>query len=870
MNRHSRRSFLRLGGLAATGALIPAYAARTENAPPEAAHAEAAPRTPDDPLARLRHRWRDVTAGSGFDATAEPYRTRLARLGRRAAGYRDAMAPTGASLWPDLAFPSLGATPARLRAMARAYALPGTGLTGDAGLAAAVAGGIDHYRRRVYAAGADQAGNWWYWQIGTPRNLLDAALLIGPHLTEPRSGALREAVDHFVPECRLDDYDGTSTGANRVDLCVVTLLRAVLGSDPAKAALAVSALSPVFPHVSEGDGFYRDGSFVQHTTVPYQGTYGASLLSGLATLFAVLRGSPWEVTDPNRQVVLDSVERTFAPFVHDGFCMDLVSGRAVGRRPYGDHDRGRAIASAILLLGETASAAERSRWQGMVKGWALRDTHRPMLDAAEEDDLGFHARLAAILDDDAVPAAEEPTGHRLLAMSARAVHRAPRPAPRTAPSTGPSTAPRIAPSTASRTGPSTAPSIAPSTGPRTGPARGARGGPGWCAGLSMASHRIGHYEHGNGENLRGWHTGSGMLYWWADGHGDQYSDSFWATVDPYRLPGTTVSTRRLADGAGEAWGDTCPPGRWAGGATDGVYATVGQHLNGFESTLDAFKSWFFLDDAVVCLGAGITAEDGVPVETIVDNRRTGAPLTVDEAKGWAHLEGHGGYVLPCGTRLRTLREERTADRDPAPGEERVGGRDPAPGEERTVGRDPAPGEKRAGVQDSAPGEKRSGGRDPVTRSYVTLWLDHGVDPVSAGYVYLLLPGASLAQTRARAADPGWARVLANTARQQGVRVPSLGLTAVNFWNDGAAGDLAASAPCAVLVREGGDGTATLTVSDPRRDLSELTVTWDRPVTELLRGHPLLTEATTGARLTLTFGRLASRGGGSNTVTVRLG
>ncbi|MGW4801439.1 polysaccharide lyase family 8 super-sandwich domain-containing protein, partial [Nonomuraea sp. NPDC004297] len=33
-----------------------------------------------------------------------------------------------------------------------------------------------------------------------------------------------------------------------------------------------------------------------------------------------------------------------------------------------------------------------------------------------------------------------------------------------------------------------------------------------------SAHRIGHYEHGNGENLRGWHTGSGMLYWWAEGH----------------------------------------------------------------------------------------------------------------------------------------------------------------------------------------------------------------------------------------------------------------------------------------------------------------------------------------------------------------
>ncbi|WP_371785399.1 polysaccharide lyase 8 family protein [Streptosporangium subroseum] len=731
-----------------------------------------AERVRDDSFAPLRRRWLDVTAGSGFDAAAEPYRTRLAKLGATAAGYRDTMAPAGTSLWPSLPFPSFIATPTRLQTMARAYALPGTGLTDDANLAAAVAGGIDHYRRQVYAADADQVGNWWHWQIGVPRKLLDAALLIGPHLTEPQSGALRDAVDRFVPECLLDDYSGTSTGANRVDLCVVTLLRAILRSDPGKAALAVSALSPVFPYVDEGDGIYRDGSFVQHTSIPYQGTYGASLLSGLATLFAVLRGSPWEITDPNGQIVRDMVERSFAPVVHDGFCMDLVSGRAIDRGPYGDHRRGRAIASAILLLGETASASERARWQAMVKGWALRDACEPMLKAAESDDLGFHARLAAILGDDTIPAAAEPAGHRLLAMSARAVHRR----------------------------------------------------PGWCAGLSMASDRIGHYEHGNGENLRGWHTGSGMLYWWGEGHGDQYSDSFWPTVDPYRLPGTTVSTLRLADGAGEGWGDTRPPGRWVGGATDGLYATVGQHLNGFESTMEAFKSWFFLDDAVVCLGAGITGGDGVPVETIVDNRRVDdrgtALLTVDDEAGWAHLEGHGGYVLPC-ARLRTLREKRT------------------------------------------------GGQDPVTRSYATLWLDHGVDPDSADYVYLLLPGASPARTRARAADPGWARVLANTARLQGVRVPSLGITAVNFWNEGAVGGLAASDPCAVLVREFGDGTATLTVSDPRRDLNALTLTWDRPVAEVLHGHPLLASAAIGARLTLVFGRLADQGGGSKTVTVRL-
>ncbi|WP_268958583.1 polysaccharide lyase family 8 super-sandwich domain-containing protein [Nonomuraea aridisoli] len=485
----TRRSFLRLGGVTSAGML-------GALAPARAAH------TPDDTFVLLRRRWREVLAGPGHPG--EPYRRLLAGVGRAAARHRDTMAPRPASLWPDQAFPSFMATPRRLRAMAHAYALEGTGLTGDPGLAAAVAEGVDHYRRHVYAAGADPTGNWWHWEIGVPKALLEAAVLTG--LDGGRAAALLEAVDHFAPKSRLGRYDGTSTAANRVDRCVVMLLRAMAADDHGLAELAVSALAPVFRTVSEGDGFYRDGSFIQHSSVPYQGAYGVTLLSGTATLYAVLRGSPWEIADRS---VFAMVERSFAPFVRDGACMDLVRGRAIVRRPFGDHESGRQIAAAILLLAASAPAAQRNRWHAMVKGWAARDTVRPMLEHAEP---AFHARLATIMDSAAVPAAPEPVGHRLLPMSARAVHR----------------------------------------------------GPGWCAALSMASHRVAHYEHGNGENLRGWHTGSGMLYWWAEGHGDHYSDVFWATVDPYRLPGTTVSTRRLPDGAGGPGATPVPRGGgWA-------------------------------------------------------------------------------------------------------------------------------------------------------------------------------------------------------------------------------------------------------------------------------------------------------------------
>ncbi|GGU05711.1 hypothetical protein GCM10010272_58730 [Streptomyces lateritius] len=87
-----------------------------------------------------------------------------------------------------------------------------------------------------------------------------------------------------------------------------------------------------------------------------------------------------------------------------------------------------------------------------------------------------------------------------------------------------------------------------------------------------------------------------------------------------------------------------------------------------------------------------------------------------------------------------------------------------------------------------------------TRTYQTLWFDHGTDPVGASYAYLRMPGASRRTLAARAADEGWLHVLDNTADRQAVAVPSLGLTAANRWRAGTVGDLTVTAPASVLVR----------------------------------------------------------------------
>ncbi|MGK5631462.1 polysaccharide lyase 8 family protein [Streptomyces sp. URMC 123] len=756
--------------------------------PPTGAHGAGPPSGVADPYEALRRRWLTLQLGEGFDPATEPYATRLAETAALARRHRATLRPAAGSLWPDLPFdPPAGITQSclRLNVMAQAYAQPGTGATGDPELATAAAEGLAHVHDRVYNPSTTRYGNWWEWQIGTPRLLLDTVAILYEHLAQERRTAYLAAVDHFVPDEALGSYSGTSTGANRVDLCRVVALRGVLGRSAARLALARDALSPVFPLVTRGDGLYADGSFVQHTRVAYTGTYGQVLLDGLARLFTLLAGSDWAVTDPRRQIVLDSVEKAYAPLLHDGLMMDTVNGRAIsrglltadeGRVPRGDHFHGHAVLASVALLADAASEAERERWYGMVKGWIARDTVRPVL-ADPQFSVAELARLRAVADGP-WPAAPERTGHTLFAAMDRAVHRR----------------------------------------------------PGWVAALAMASDRIAHYENGNGENPRGWHTGAGMLLWWVPGTGDQYTDAYWPTADWYRLPGTTVSAKRLADNEGGPWGEPVPAARWVGGTTDGEYAAVGQHLKGLGSTLEARKSWFCAADAIVCLTAGVSARDGTPVETIVDDRNLGAAgtaaLTVDgvTAPGggadwsgayrrahWAHLAGHGGYVFPGGARLRARREART-------------------GSWRDI--------------------NAGGSPEPLTRRHLTLWHDHGTDPVAGSLAYLLMPGAGRAALARRAADRRWLSLLVNTVRQQAVAIDSLGLTAVNFWEPGTVARLTASAPASVLLRRGPGPTAALRVSEPPRSGAPLEIGWDHPVRRVTAVGPGVEVLATRPRLRL--------------------
>ncbi len=585
--------------------------------------------TPDD-MQALRERWADQVTGRKLVTAGDAdYAGSLAALDAAVSESLARLLPEGTrpQVFSDNPFTSdvhMVTTFKRLAQMAAAWTTPGSQHEGSATLLAHTLAGLQDSNRLIYNKDQPEFGNWWNWEIGVPRPLGEALAILGSHVPEDLLGRYMAAVDHFIPEptMQFSDERGKiiSEGANRVDICQGIIVRSIVGNDPVRLAAAVNALSDVWQYVTSGNGFFTDGSFVQHSTIAYTGTYGLVLLSGLAKLFSLLGASEHAVSDPSRDILFKTVEDSFAPFLHNGAMMDSVRGRAISRAQERSYDNGNMAIESVLLLARAVDPATAARWRGLCQGWMERNIHRSPLQGASIPRTALLKELAG----SGTAAIAETPGHSFFAGMDRSVYR----------------------------------------------------GNGWAAALGLCSNRIAWYECGNGENDLGAQTGSGMTYLYT-GKPDHYDDGFWPTANLAKLPGTTVDTTSLPPRVEGQWGALTPMNEWTGGATLGTNGVAGMHLIAPGKTgMSARKAWFYSPDMVVALGADIHTQSGATVETIIEHRNLGADgghaMTVDGAPHtapagtsavhqgatWAHVDGTGGYLLLGAEPLRVLRERR--------------------------------------------------------------------------------------------------------------------------------------------------------------------------------------------------------------------
>ncbi|MEY3898461.1 MAG: hypothetical protein RLZZ214_3983 [Verrucomicrobiota bacterium] len=579
----------------------------------------------------LRLKWRDIVVGTGYNVADPDVAARLGSIAYNASNYWTAMdkSPARTYLWSDLASTTVSAhvssTYGRLQAMALAYATPGCSLQGNAAMLADLIGGLDWMHANRYGATSAQYDNWWDWEIGSPLLLTDIGVLLYDQLSATQLTNYMNAVNYQTPTPDM-------TQANKVWKTRVVGVRGCIVKSAAKLVLARDAFSAVFPYVTTGDGFYADGSFIQHSYHPYTAGYGASLLANMVPVLSWLSGSSWAVTDPAQGNLYQWVFEAFEPVIYRGASWDFVRGRGISSSSTAQAS-GHGIMDSILQLAQFAPPADASRMKSMLKYWAQNDPVRGFVGNRPLPTLTLAKVLMA--DPNVIPRGEL-IGHHTFPQMDRVVHLA----------------------------------------------------QGYGFGLSMCSSRIANFESINGQNLRGWLTGDGRTIL-QNADLDQYNDAYWATVDHNRLAGITVDATfnklpavPASIGPRAQGQSTRTAYNWVGGATLGAFGSAGMQLDGWGVTLTAKKSWFMFDDEIVCLGAGITSTDNRPIETIVDNRRLTAvgdnPFIVDgvakpaaldwsEAMtgvSWAHHAGNVagsdiGYYFPQPASLKAVREART-------------------------------------------------------------------------------------------------------------------------------------------------------------------------------------------------------------------
>jgi len=106
-------------------------------------------------------------------------------------------------------------------------------------------------------------------------------------------------------------------------------------------------------------------------------------------------------------------------------------------------------------------------------------------------------------------------------------------------------------------------------------------------------------------------------------------------------------------------------------------------------------------------------------------------------------------------------------------------------------------------------------------SYFELWFTHGVNPTDSRYAYVLLPGATVDETKAFA-DGDAVTILSNTNSIQAAKDNRSNVTYYTFWEKGTFGDVTVDQPCMVITQETLEGL-NVAVSDPTQKLKNLNV-----------------------------------------------
>lgn len=594
-----------------------------------------------DEFDKLREKWQYMAMGGNYDPNDPNMQGLLQAINNVAQDLLDRINPNPTPdwgdndyLWTEYMLGNRGSaysdsnntqfTIRSLKFMAVAFQTKGCELYQNERLKNEILRGIDYIYENHFKKGVEtnSYGNWFTWEIGGPIYLSETLLLMYDYLTAEQIQAYVSTAYRGATKTGGDSY--MYVGANALWRDRVRMYSGILLKDSSILSYVKNDVPSYMGYVKSGDGYYEDGTFMQHGNVVYNGGYGKEAFSDISHFIYMLDNSPWEITGPERDNMSTIVEKSYVPFMYKGVFMDMVRGREITRTDTTDAYAGITISLDVLLFSESVSEEAGKRFKGMIKEWMNNENAIRTLN--EGAGVAWYlfpvynlSKTLEILKDDSIQPVSNAGKSYTFGKGTRTVHTTDK----------------------------------------------------FSFGLSMYSKDITSFEQGD-SNTKGWYTGLGQTYVYTPDIG-QYTYQK-PTLDWYRLAGVTAVN-------GITVGSHTNVNSFAGSTTlNGSYSTAGLEISSGSTKVSAKKSWFMFDDEVVALGTDIASTHNNNVETTIDNHyitgdnaliingekqsnELGWNDKIDSAK-WALIEGNVegsniGVYFPKETKIGAVRNTRT-------------------------------------------------------------------------------------------------------------------------------------------------------------------------------------------------------------------
>ncbi|MFR8991520.1 MAG: polysaccharide lyase family 8 super-sandwich domain-containing protein [Fusobacterium sp.] len=477
---------------------------------------------------------------------------------------------------------------AKLLLLCKGYYIKGTKYYNDESVVKFIEEKIEKFREYFYNLNSIEHTNWWQWEIGIPFTMNDIFMLMKGKIKDEIIVENLKTSRYFQPDPR---YSGNnpvaihpsgkplrlSTGGNRVDTVKISLFRGILLEDEGEIKLALESLPEVWEYNEKdrGEGFYRDGSFIQHEAIPYAGGYGEVLLSGIGEILYVISDSKYTSVIKKVDDLYEIILNSFEPFFYNGSFTDMLSGRGIDRANNSDSVIGHRILNDILVVSSIFENDKCKKLENIVLREVVKYGAEKYLE--EEKSPFLYKKLTELLEKSRGQEIEKYSNSiKICNKMARVMKRKEK----------------------------------------------------YAFGIAMHSSTIGNYEAMNGENLKGWYTGDGAYYLY-----DRVNDykNYWRDVDYYYIPGTTEIKMDMEGlDAQRNFESSFVKDKVAYGVSEGENGLVAMEFLNWNEKLKSRKSWALIDSKIIFIETDIESEEKV-YTTIFNRKYNNLPkILVDE------------------------------------------------------------------------------------------------------------------------------------------------------------------------------------------------------------------------------------------------